>query len=68
MYILIIGLFEVGNFCGSVTLNYINYCSTGCFKMNFTMVFQMLLCGEYYENVYTLRRTNSPSFKMLNDG
>jgi hypothetical protein len=41
---------------------YIYKCSlsdyTGCSKMTFTMVFRMLLCGECYENVYTLRRTN----------
>jgi hypothetical protein len=23
------------------------------FQKSFTMVFQMLLCGEYYENIYT---------------
>jgi hypothetical protein len=27
----------------------------------------MLLCGECYENVYTWKRTNYPSFKVLND-
>jgi hypothetical protein len=27
--------------------------NTGCFKKSFTMVFQMLLCGECYKNVYT---------------
>jgi hypothetical protein len=32
------------------------------------MVFQMLLFGECYENVYTWRRTNYPSFNTLNDG
>jgi hypothetical protein len=26
---------------------------TGCFKKSFTMVFQMLLCGKCYENIYT---------------
>jgi hypothetical protein len=26
--------------------------STGCFKKSYTMVFQMLLFGECYENVY----------------
>jgi hypothetical protein len=26
----------------------------GCFKKSFTLMFQMLLCGECYENVYTL--------------
>jgi hypothetical protein len=26
---------------------------TGCLKNNFTMVFQTLLCGECYENLYT---------------
>jgi hypothetical protein len=25
----------------------------GCFKNIFTVLFQMLLCGEYYENIYT---------------
>jgi hypothetical protein len=25
----------------------------GCFKNKFTMVFQMLLCSECHENVYT---------------
>jgi hypothetical protein len=29
--------------------------NAGCFKNNFTVVFQMLLCGECYENVYTLK-------------
>jgi hypothetical protein len=29
------------------------------------MAFQMLLCGECYENVYTLRRTNYPSFNII---
>jgi hypothetical protein len=24
-----------------------------CFKSSFSMVFQMLLCGECYENIYT---------------
>jgi hypothetical protein len=32
------------------------------------MVFQMLLRGECYENVYAQRRTNCPSFKVLNGG
>jgi hypothetical protein len=27
--------------------------NAGCFKKCFTMVFQMLLCGECYENVQT---------------
>jgi hypothetical protein len=27
--------------------------NVGCFKKRFTMVFQMLLCGECYENIYT---------------
>jgi hypothetical protein len=27
--------------------------NTGCFKKTFKVVFQMLLCGERYENVYT---------------
>jgi hypothetical protein len=27
--------------------------NTGCFKKSFRMVFQMLLCIECYENVYT---------------
>jgi hypothetical protein len=27
--------------------------NTGCFKNNFTIVFEMLLCGECYEDVYT---------------
>jgi hypothetical protein len=31
-------------------------------------MFQMLLFGECYENVYSLGRTNYPPFKMLNDG
>jgi hypothetical protein len=26
--------------------------NAGCFKINFTMVFQMILCGECYENVF----------------
>jgi hypothetical protein len=26
------------------------------------MMFQMMLCGECYENIYTSRRTNYPSF------
>jgi hypothetical protein len=30
------------------------------------MVFQMLLCGECFENVCILRRTNYPSVKVLN--
>jgi hypothetical protein len=41
---------------------------TACFKKNFTLVFQMLLYGECYENVYTEMRTNYPLFKVLNDG
>jgi hypothetical protein len=32
--------------------------NTECLKKSFTMVFQMLLCGECYENVYTYRLTN----------
>jgi hypothetical protein len=31
------------------------------------MVFQMLLCGKCYENVYTWMRKNYPSFKALNN-
>jgi hypothetical protein len=27
--------------------------NAGCFKKSFTVVFQMFLCGECYENVYT---------------
>jgi hypothetical protein len=27
--------------------------NAGYFKNIFTMLFQMLLCGEWYENVYT---------------
>jgi hypothetical protein len=26
--------------------------TAGCFRKSFTTVFQMLLCGERYENVY----------------
>jgi hypothetical protein len=44
------------------------FTNTGCFKNSFTMAFQMLPCGECYENVYTYRRTNHLSLKMLNDG
>jgi hypothetical protein len=29
--------------------------NAGCLKNNFTMVFQMLLCDECYENVYTIK-------------
>jgi hypothetical protein len=36
----------------------------GCLKNRFTMVFQMLPCGECYEN----RRTNYPPFKVFNNG
>jgi hypothetical protein len=42
------------------------YICTGCFKKRFAMVFQMLLCGECYENFYTLRRANCPSFSISN--
>jgi hypothetical protein len=38
---------------------------TGCVKKSSAMVFEMLLWGECYENVYTRRRTNYPSFKMF---
>jgi hypothetical protein len=38
------------------------------FQKSFTMAFQMLLCGECYENVCTWRHTNYSSFKLLNDG
>jgi hypothetical protein len=34
--------------------------NTGCFKKSSIIVFQMLLCGECYENIYTSRRTNYP--------
>jgi hypothetical protein len=27
--------------------------NAGCYRKSFTMVFQMLLCGERFENVYT---------------
>jgi hypothetical protein len=37
-------------------------------KKSFTVLFQMLLCGECYENVYTQRHTNYPSLKSLNNG
>jgi hypothetical protein len=39
--------------------------TAGCFKESFTIFYQMLLCGECYENVYTFRRTNYPPFKVL---
>jgi hypothetical protein len=42
--------------------------NAACFKKSFTMVFQMLLCGERYESAYTERCTNYASFKVLNDG
>jgi hypothetical protein len=29
------------------------------------MVFQMLLCGEHYENLYSYRRTSYPSTKVV---
>jgi hypothetical protein len=29
------------------------------------MLFQVLLCGECYKDVYTQRRTNYPSFNTL---
>jgi hypothetical protein len=35
------------------------------FKKSFTIMFQMLLCGVCYENVYTERSTNYPSFNHL---
>jgi hypothetical protein len=38
---------------------------TECFKKNFRVMFQMLLCGECYENVHTYRRTNYSSFMIL---
>jgi hypothetical protein len=41
--------------------------NAGCSEKGFTMVFQMLLFGERYENVYTSKRTNYPAFKVFND-
>jgi hypothetical protein len=43
------------------------YINTVCFKNNFAVVFQNLLCSECYGNLCTQRRTNYPLFKILND-
>jgi hypothetical protein len=40
-------------------------CCTGCFTKSFTMVSQMLICGECFEKVYASRLTNYASFNSL---
>jgi hypothetical protein len=44
-----------------VTSNPTVYLTLKFFKKSFTMVFQMLLFGECYENVYIESRTSYPS-------
>jgi hypothetical protein len=38
-------------YLGLLRFNVTSTGNAGCFKRSFTLVFQMLLCGEYYENV-----------------
>jgi hypothetical protein len=38
---------------GIVSFNVTSTGNSGCFRKSFAMVFQMLLCGESFENVYT---------------
>jgi hypothetical protein len=40
-------------YLGQVRSNVTSTADAGCFKKSFTMVLQMLLCGECYEKVYT---------------
>jgi hypothetical protein len=40
-------------YLGYLRFNVASTGNAGCFKKIFTMVFQMLLCGECHENVYT---------------
>jgi hypothetical protein len=42
--------------------------NTGCFRKSFRMVFQMLLCSERRENVYTERRTTTCCKRFRNTG
>jgi hypothetical protein len=40
-------------YLGYIRFNATSTSNAGCFKNSFTMAFQMLLCGECYESVYT---------------
>jgi hypothetical protein len=40
-------------YLGKLRINVTFTGNLGCFKKSFTMVFQVLLCGKCYENVYT---------------
>jgi hypothetical protein len=40
-------------YLGLSGLNVTSNGNAGCFIKSFTAVFQMLLCGKFYENVYT---------------
>jgi hypothetical protein len=40
-------------YLGQLRFNVTSTGNAGSFKKNFTVVFQILLCGEGYENVYT---------------
>jgi hypothetical protein len=40
-------------YLGQLRVNVTSTGNAGCFKKSFTMVFQTLLCGEFYEDVYT---------------
>jgi hypothetical protein len=51
-------------YLGLLRFNMASTGNAGYFKNSFTMLFQMLLCGECYENVCTYRRTNYPSLKV----
>jgi hypothetical protein len=40
-------------YLGLLRFNVTSTGNAGCLKKRFTMIFQMLLCGECFENVYT---------------
>jgi hypothetical protein len=42
-----------GNMVDSISANWLQR----CLKNNFTLMFQMLICGECYENFYTVHRS-----------
>jgi hypothetical protein len=63
IYIYLEGMYSVLNFhnvaehaqfyVGSLRFNVTFTDNAGCLKKSFTMVFQILLCGECYRNVYS---------------
>jgi hypothetical protein len=49
------------NYSGQLNVTFAG--NAGCFKYSVKLVFQMLLCGECYEHVYSQRHTQT--FQLL---